>query len=136
LQESDKKHEGSNGEDRESVTESFDETYKKIAENCFRYLNYSSFRQVDELTFSEYNALMKAVQLKHIDKLHDIHLQAWLTMKASAKKSVGRNRVRLVFSRFEKFFDYKKVLSEFKGKDSGNDRIATVGKILSDAEDE
>lgn len=79
---------------------------------------------------------MEAVQLRHIDKLHDMHLQAWLTMKASAKKPAGKRKMRLVFSRFEKFFDYKKVLSEFRKKGGESDRIATVGKILGDMEDE
>lgn len=79
---------------------------------------------------------MKAVQLRHIDRLHDMHLQAWLNMKASAKKSAGKNKVRPVFSRFEKFFDYKRILSEFRKKDGENSRISTVGKILRDMEDE
>mgnify|MGYP000063735901 CR=1 FL=1 len=38
---------------------SFNETYKEIALNCFRYLDFKNFDQVDLLSFAEYELLMK-----------------------------------------------------------------------------
>ena len=38
---------------------SFNETYKEIALNCFRYLDFKIFDRVDLLSFAEYELLVK-----------------------------------------------------------------------------
>ena len=59
----------------------FNETYREIALNCFRYLDFKSFEEVDRLTIPEYELLMEAVQLKWVDADYRNHLQAFLRVE-------------------------------------------------------
>lgn len=49
-----------------------------MAVNCFRYLGFTSFEQVDQLTIAQYEIMMEALELKMLDQdLHE-HRQAFL----------------------------------------------------------
>ena len=99
--------------------------------NCFRYLDFKGFAEVDRLTIPEYNLLMEAVKLKEIDKDYRNHLQAFLNFVVKAEKRAGKNKTRPVYSNFKKFYDYEKELSEAKGKvHEVKDRFAGIGKFL------
>lgn len=62
------------------------------------------------LTIHEYNLLMKSVELKQVDKSYWVHLQAYKNLQVKAEKKVSKNKTRLVYSNFKKFFDYEKEL--------------------------
>lgn len=100
--------------DRE-VEYNFDDIYDRVAINCFRYLGFTSFDEVDRLSIREYDLLMKAIQLKEVDKAYYIHLQAFKNFQATAMKKVGKKQ-RPVFSTFDKFFDYEKAINKVLGK--------------------
>ena len=85
--------------------------YKMIALNCFRYLNFRSLDEVDQLTIPEYNLLMRAVELKAVDDAYLIHLQAFKIFEVQATKKSGKRR-RPVYDRFSKFFDYDRAVRE------------------------
>lgn len=85
-----------------------------VALNCFRYLDFKSFDEVDRLTIPEYKLLMRAVELKAVDNAYYVHLQAFKNFEVQAMKKSGRRR-KPVFDHFEKFFDYKKLIREVLG---------------------
>lgn len=99
---------------REEVEETFNEFYERVALTCFRYLDFKSLNQVNNLTPYEYRLLMKAKELQMVDEEYRIHLQAYLNMSAQAKKRAGK-KVKPVYTNFTKFYDYQKALDRVMG---------------------
>lgn len=95
--------------------------------NCFRFLDFKSFDEVDRLTIPEYMLLMEAARLKQIDLDYRTHLLAWLTFKAKARK--GKSQ-KPVFNKFEKFYDYRKELDKAMKKEAKESRFSGIGKLL------
>lgn len=112
-------------ERREEIDETFDEMYERVVLTCFRYLDFKSLDQVNNLTPYEYRLLMKAKELQMVDDQYYLHLQAYLNMTAQAKKQVGKKQ-RMVYTKFSKFFDYQKELDRVMGikKQSKFDKLA------------
>lgn len=109
---------------------SFDEIYEEIAVNCFRYLGFTSFSEVDRLTLREYRIMMKAAQLRQLDEQQKIHLVAWLSFAAQAKRKNGKP----VYSKFERFFNFKKELAKIETKNTEKSRFSGIGKLLKKGE--
>lgn len=65
-----------------------------------------SFEEVDDLLLDEYLLLMKAYNLKRVDKEFDYHLQAWLSQQVQATEQRGKRSVP-VYKTFKDFFDYE-----------------------------
>lgn len=107
--------------------------YKEAAINCFRFLGFTSFADVDRLTIPEYLLLMEAAKLRQIDADYRNHLQAWLNFTVKARR--GKQQ-RPVFTKFEKFYDYKKQLAKAKQKQKtdGESKYAGIGKFLKKGE--
>lgn len=103
--------------------------YREAALNCFRYLDFKSFAEVDRLTLPEYYLLMEAVRLKQIDMDYRNHLQAWLTFSAQATKKKGQP----VYSKFLKFYDYEKHLKAAK-QENKKAKFPGIGKLLNKGE--
>ena len=99
--------------------------YERVALTCFRYLDFKSLDQVNNLTPYEYRLLMKAKELQMVDDQYYLHLQAYLNMTAQAKKQVGKKQ-RMVYTKFSKFFDYQKEFDRVMGikKQSKFDKLA------------
>ena len=102
--------------------------------NCFRYLDYKSFEEVDRLTIPEYELLMEAVRLKQVDLDYRNHLQAFLNYSVKAQKKTGKNKSRPVYTKFKKFFDYDKAIANAKKKEKEQSRFAGIGKLLQKGE--
>ena len=98
--------------------------------NCFRYLDFKSFEEVDRLTIPEYNLLMEAVRLKQIDKDYRNHLQAFLNYAVKAEKKAGKNKSKPVFSKFKQFYDYEKELKKVKDTGEEKARFSGIGSLL------
>ena len=105
---------GEHAGSREGVEETFNEFYERVAMTCFRYLGFNNLDQVDNITPYEYRLLMKSKELEIVDKHYELHLQAYLNMAASARKSVGK-KIKPVYTNFNKFFDYQKELDRVMG---------------------
>lgn len=103
--------------------------YENIALNCFRYLGYKSFDDVDRLNLREYRVLMKAVNLKTVDRMFDIHLSAFKNFEVRARKKSGRP----VYRNFDKFYNYRRevdrVMSGNKAEE--NDKFADLRRFVS-----
>lgn len=99
---------------REEVKETFNEFYERVAITCFRYLGFENLDQVDNITPYEYRLLMKSKELEMVDEEYRIHLQAYLNMSAQAKKRAGK-KVKPVYTKFTKFYDYQKSLDRVMG---------------------
>ena len=78
--------------------------YEDVAISCFRYLGMKSLDEVDRMTIREYRLLMKANNLKNIDRDYRVHQLAWLTNAARATKSAGKGKRRPVYAKFSQFF--------------------------------
>lgn len=102
-----------------------------MALNCFRYLGFKSLAEVDRLTIPEYELLMEAYQLKCVDEERQTHWQAFLNFAVQAKRKVGKRKEKLVYSRFDKFFDYEKEINRVKNKKGGKkERFSGIGRLL------
>lgn len=101
--------------------------------NCFRYLDFKSFAEVDALTIPEYRLLMEAVQLKQIDCDYRNHLQAYLTFVAKAEKKKGKNKTEPVYKTFKQFYDYKKEVEKIT-KPNNESRFEGIGKFFKKGE--
>lgn len=99
---------------REEVEETFNEFYERVAMTCFRYLDFKSLEQVNNITPYEYRLLMKSKELEMVDEEYKIHLQAYLNMSAQAKKRAGK-KVKPVYTTFNKFYNYQKSLDRVMG---------------------
>lgn len=96
---------------QEADAEPCADIYTEIATDCVRYLDLT-IEQIDRLTIPEINLLMKAQQLKEVDRSRDRHLFAWLTVSAGATKKDGKP----VYKKFKDFFDYEKELKRLDKK--------------------
>lgn len=104
--------------------------YREVALNCFRYLDFKSFSEVDRLTIPEYTLLMEAVRLKQVDFDYRNHLQAFLNFAVRAEKKSGKDKTRPVYSTFKKFYNYEREISRVTSKGGEKSRFAGIGKLL------
>lgn len=100
--------------------------YREIALNCFRYLDFKSFAEVDRLTIPEYTLLMQAVRLKQVDMDYRSHLLAWLTFSAKATKKKGKP----VYNKFSKFYSYEKEIKKAMKKGDEPSKLSGLSKFL------
>lgn len=106
-----------------------------MALDCFRYLGFKSISEVERLTIPEYELMMEACQLKMVDDDYHIHWQAFLNFAVQAKKKTGKRGERPVYSRFEKFFDYRKEVKKIKDKKAEKkEQFSGIGKLLRKVE--
>ena len=108
--------------------------YREAALNCFRYLDFKSYAEVDRLTIPEYSQLMEAVRLKQVDMDYRNHLQAYLNFAVKAEKKVGKNKSRPVYSKFKRFYDYEAEVKKIKEKGEEKSRFSGIGKLLKKGE--
>lgn len=80
-------------------------------------MNFISFEQVDKITIPEYKLLMKAAELKMIDKSYLIHIQAFETLRVKATKG---KKGKLVYKRFKDFFNYEEEINKVMNKNREN----------------
>lgn len=104
--------------------------YREIALNCFRYLDFKSFAEVDRLTIPEYNLLMEAVRLKQIDMDYRNHLQAFLNFAVKAEKKAGKGKSKPVYSKFKDFYNYDAEVEKVRNKGKTKSRFSGIGKFL------
>ena len=102
-----------------------------MAINCFRYLGFTTFDQVDRLTIAQYEVMMEALELRMLDQdLHE-HRQAFLNFAAQATKSAGKGKTRPAYRRFNQFFDYNAEFTKIKNRKSKKkSRFSGIGKLL------
>lgn len=105
-----------------------------MALNCFRFLDYKSFAEVDRLTIPEYELLMEGVRLKQVDMDYRNHLQAYLNFVVKAEKKAGKGKSKPVYSSFKKFYDYEEKLAEVQKKSKKKSRFTGIGKLLNKGE--
>ena len=101
--------------------------------NCFRYLDFKSFAEVDRLTIPEYELLMESVRLKQVDFDYRNHLQAFLNFAVKAEKKVGKGS-KPVFRKFKQFYDYETEVEKIKNKSNTKSRFSGIGKFLKKGE--
>lgn len=102
-----------------------------MALNCFRFLDYKNFAEVDRLTIPEYMLLMESVQLRQVDMDYRNHLQAYLNFAVKAEKKTGKNKSKPVYAKFKNFFNYDKAVKKVKVKKSESEsRFPGIGKVM------
>lgn len=75
-----------------------------------------SLDEANAMTLEEYAYRMRAYSFLRLDKLYDMHLQAWLQRAVKATKLKGKKEVP-VYEKFEDFFDYDQHLNQIEGKE-------------------
>lgn len=99
--------------------------------NCFRYLGFTSFDQVDQLTIAQYEIMMEALELRMLDQNFYEHRQAFLNFAVQAEKKVGKGKTKPVYRRFQQFFDYDEELENLKDRrKKKKNRFSGIGKLL------
>lgn len=58
---------------------------------------------------------MKAQQLKEFDLMYHLHLMAFKNFQVKAMRKVGKGKSKPVYSTFDKFFNYDKLLNKILG---------------------
>ncbi len=102
-----------------------------MAVNCFRYLGFTSFDQVDQLTIAQYEIMMEALELRMLDQDFYEHRQAFLNLAVQAQKKAGKGKTRPVYRTFKQFFDYDRELDKLKSrKKQKKSRFSGIGKLL------
>ena len=84
--------------------------------NCIRYFGYISPAEIDRLSIRDITLLMRGVELREIDNMHHIHMQAYQTFRAQGRKQVGKNKTKAVYTTYRKFFDYEKELRKVRDR--------------------
>ena len=104
--------------------------------NCFRYFGFTTFDQVDNLTITQYEIMVEALELRMLDESLHGHRQAFLNYAAQAEKPAGKGKTRPVYRTFRQFFDYKKELKKLrsKKKKKADSRFSGIGKLLQKGE--
>lgn len=94
-------------------------------------MGFKGFDEVDRLTIAEYELLMKAAELREADIDYRLHMQAFLNVQAGAKKKAGKNKERLVYSRFNKFYDRKREIDRIMNRETDEkSRFAGIGELF------
>lgn len=104
--------------------------YREIALNCFRYLDFKSFAEVDRLTIPEYKLLIEAARLKQVDTDYRNHLQAYLNFAVKAEKKTGKGKSKPVYKNFKKFYDYEAELEKVTKKNNEKSKFAGLSKFF------
>ena len=106
-----------------------EDLYTTVARNCFRYFDFTSFKQVDQLTLAEYELMMEALELRMLDESLHEHRQAFLNFAVKAEKKAGKGKTKPVYKRFRQFFDFDKELKKMKNRRKPS-RFAGISKLL------
>lgn len=102
-----------------------------MAVNCFRYMGFTSFEQVDQLTIAQYEVMVEALELRMLDESLHEHRQAFLNFAVKAEKKAGKGKTKPVYRRFQQFFDYDRELEKIKKRKKKNSsRFAGIGRLL------
>ena len=109
---------------------SFD--YDEIVENCIRYLGINDFEKINQLSLKEYNALMRAHNLRSVDKSLELHEAAWLNVMAGAMKQQGKHKQVPVYKTFKQFFDYDEEIAKVRGEKES--QFSNLSKHLKEKE--
>lgn len=104
--------------------------------NCFRFLNFKSFDEVEELTPKEYELLIKAAQWKRYEEEKRLHWSAFLNRIVEATDKKGK----YIFNDFKSFFNEDEMKSAFglkeqnKEKANRNKRMAEIARKVNSVE--
>lgn len=101
-----------------------------MAINCFRYLNFQNFSEVDRLTIPQCEILLEVIRLKQVDQDYRNHQQAFLDFAVRAKKKTGKYKEKPVYSTFKKFYDYEKEIKKARKIDSKERQPSVLSKFL------
>ena len=99
-------------------------------ENCIRYLGINDFDKINALSLKEYNALMRAHNLRMVDKSLELHQAAWLNVNAGAMKRQGKDKQVPVYKTFKSFFDYDAEIDKVRGETKS--QFADLSKHLKE----
>ena len=87
-------------------------------------MDFKNLDEFNRLSIEEYTLLMKAVELKNIDRDYRIHQQAFLNFAVQAQKKSGKNKTKPVYRKFKQFYDYEAEINKVFGRKK--DRFAEL----------
>lgn len=72
--------------------------------NSLAYLGFSDIREIEDMTFSEYNLRIEAYQLKQIKEQEKLALSAWFNQSVQATTGNAK-QPKPKYKKFTDFFD-------------------------------
>ena len=79
-----------------------------------RYCDIYDPEKLGNITLNQYSLMMKAVNLKRVDREFEIHLQSWTNNQVKATKKTGKT-TKPYYKTFDEFYDYRNRIDEVKG---------------------
>ena len=73
---------------------------------------------IERMTPEEFEIRMEAYRLQQVDQEFVLHRMAWLNREITAQKKAGKNKTKPYFDSFKKFFDYKRLEDEARGRET------------------
>lgn len=95
-------------------------------------MDFKSFEDINKMTFEEYEIAMKAARLKQVDLDYRNHLQAFLNFAAQATKKSGKNKLKPVYSKFAKFFNFEEAEQRAKHGKENNKMVNNYMQYLKE----
>lgn len=93
-----------------------------------RYLGMTSVREIDRMTFWEYNLKVEAYNLRQIDKERDLHWEAWLSREVQAKKKKGKHDLQYIYKNWKDFFDGEKMRKALEDEPEKEEKPLTAAQ--------
>ena len=81
------------------------------------------------ITLRQYLLMAKAIRLRHADKMQDIHVQAWLNLRAKDMKQQGK-KIMPVYRTFDEFFKPAEELNSLEQRRKEQERNQLKALIL------
>lgn len=93
--------------------------------------------EIERMTLHEMNLRQKAYALRTVDRMNDIHMQAWASRAVKATKKSGKDKEVYVYDTYDKFFNYQEKEAEaLNKKDSKKEKIfSSLEKIAKNIEE-
>lgn len=89
-----------------------------------RFFDVTSLEELENMTLYEYEIRMQVAELKQLDNLNNIHMQAMANQSAKATDKSGKPKYRT----YKDFFDFDKQQREINARYTGEKKELTEKK--------
>lgn len=83
-------------------------TYFDALVSVLRFYPNMTIKDAERTTLADFEVMLKAHQLRFVDKQLELHLSAWLNQQIKGTTRDGKP----IYSNFQKFFNYEKLIRE------------------------
>ena len=106
-----------------------DEAYRALHDILLKDYDVFSEHQFYSLYLDEVENMIRAANIRRVDREYEIHLAAWQNaqVQASETKGSGKNQKQVpVYATFNDFFNYEHIMKKALGEDEQNVELPTI----------